>query len=210
MPRDLVRTTPRMGVFLTVATLLASVFSVFPAWPAHGAAPQPEKANAAGRDIGNVNVQACRELREAIGKRYSYRDMRGVNWDQLFRQDTPGLLAASGPGEFAAKTAALLANAKDAHISVEAEGWGRRSTFRVDTTPNCNNTLLDRVVPNLRRHNAMVATGRFPDGTCFEGQGIDPDVRVVARPADFQKRDPVIDAALCVLRKAAGEKSAKP
>lgn len=40
-----------------------------------------------------------------------------------------------------------------------------------------------------------------PDGTCFEGQGIAPDVRVAARPTDFQNRDPVLDAALSLLRK---------
>ncbi len=35
-----------------------------------------------------------------------------------------------------------------------------------------------------------------PDGTCFEGEGIAPDVDVKTQPADFIKTDPIIAAAL--------------
>ncbi|MBN2561317.1 MAG: hypothetical protein JXQ75_10350 [Phycisphaerae bacterium] len=40
-----------------------------------------------------------------------------------------------------------------------------------------------------------------PDGTCFEGEGIKPDVTVKAKPSAFKKGDPVIERALTVLRK---------
>ncbi len=39
-----------------------------------------------------------------------------------------------------------------------------------------------------------------PDGTCLEGEGIVPNVEVKAQPPDFDKADPVLDAALKVLR----------
>ena len=39
-----------------------------------------------------------------------------------------------------------------------------------------------------------------PDGTGFEGEGIAPDVEVRAESKDFRGRDPVIEAALKVLR----------
>lgn len=39
------------------------------------------------------------------------------------------------------------------------------------------------------------------DGTCMEGEGFAPDIRVAAEPADFARSDPVIDAALRALRK---------
>lgn len=39
------------------------------------------------------------------------------------------------------------------------------------------------------------------DGTCIEGEGFAPDIRVATRPADFARSDPVIDAALRALRK---------
>ena len=39
-----------------------------------------------------------------------------------------------------------------------------------------------------------------PDGTCFEGEGIAPDIRVAATPADLATRDPILERALEVLR----------
>ena len=41
----------------------------------------------------------------------------------------------------------------------------------------------------------------LPDGTCFEGKGIRPDVLVKARPDQITTKDPVIEAALKELRK---------
>lgn len=40
-----------------------------------------------------------------------------------------------------------------------------------------------------------------PDGTCFEGEGIRPDVEVKASPGDFRTGDPVLQRALEHLRK---------
>jgi hypothetical protein len=39
-----------------------------------------------------------------------------------------------------------------------------------------------------------------PDGSCFEGEGIAPDIRVKAEPDDFRNDDPVLKAALDYLR----------
>ncbi|HVP11134.1 MAG TPA: S41 family peptidase [Phycisphaerae bacterium] len=41
----------------------------------------------------------------------------------------------------------------------------------------------------------------LPDGTCLEGKGIEPDVKVKAKAADFEDDDPVIKQALRILRK---------
>ncbi len=40
-----------------------------------------------------------------------------------------------------------------------------------------------------------------PDGTCFEGEGIEPDVVVKAPPGEFKRGDPVLERALESLRK---------
>src|SRR5688572_21670823 len=40
------------------------------------------------------NQQAAKVLREAIDERYSYRDLRVADWDTLWKQHTPALLAA--------------------------------------------------------------------------------------------------------------------
>lgn len=39
-----------------------------------------------------------------------------------------------------------------------------------------------------------------PDGTCFEGEGIAPDIEVKTQDKDFHSSDPVLDAALKYLR----------
>ena len=39
-----------------------------------------------------------------------------------------------------------------------------------------------------------------PDGTCFEGEGLVPDVEVAAEPKDLEEKDPILEKALTVLR----------
>jgi hypothetical protein len=43
-----------------------------------------------------------------------------------------------------------------------------------------------------------------PDGTCFEGQGLKPDIEVPAKSSSFKKRDPVLERALKHLRNKTG------
>ncbi len=40
-----------------------------------------------------------------------------------------------------------------------------------------------------------------PGGTCFEGKGIAPDIKVVPTAKDLEKSDPILIKALEVLRK---------
>ncbi len=40
-----------------------------------------------------------------------------------------------------------------------------------------------------------------PDGTCFEAEGIAPDLTIKTKPAELTQRDPVLEAALTLLRK---------
>ncbi len=39
-----------------------------------------------------------------------------------------------------------------------------------------------------------------PDETCFEGEGLAPDVEVVVKPEDLESKDPILERALVVLR----------
>jgi len=41
----------------------------------------------------------------------------------------------------------------------------------------------------------------LPDGTCFEGKGIAPDIPIQAAPLVLETADPVLQAALTLLRK---------
>ncbi|HLQ38586.1 MAG TPA: peptidase S41, partial [Planctomycetota bacterium] len=40
-----------------------------------------------------------------------------------------------------------------------------------------------------------------PDGTCFEGEGLAPDVEVAATAQDLEQHDPILERALELLRK---------
>ena len=40
----------------------------------------------------------------------------------------------------------------------------------------------------------------LPDGTCFEGVGVPPDVEVAVNSSDFATTDPVLERALETLR----------
>jgi C-terminal processing protease CtpA/Prc len=44
-----------------------------------------------------------------------------------------------------------------------------------------------------------------PDGSCFEGEGLQPDVAVECTPKDLETRDPILEKALELLRKKAGK-----
>ena len=39
-----------------------------------------------------------------------------------------------------------------------------------------------------------------PDGTCFEGEGIEPDIHVEVKDGDLNSRDPILERALEYLR----------
>jgi C-terminal processing protease CtpA/Prc len=38
------------------------------------------------------------------------------------------------------------------------------------------------------------------DGTCFEGEGLAPDIEVKVEPKDLEVKDPILEKALALLR----------
>jgi len=107
--------------------------------------------------------EAARRLREAIDERYSYRDLRGVDWDKMFAWHTRALEACKTPQQFAERAAKLLAPSLDMHISLSANGRTFRP-FRRKIVVNYDIETLRKVVPQWRDRNECVSTGRFPDG----------------------------------------------
>ena len=67
-----------------------------------------------------VNSAAFDTLRRLIDDRYSYKDIREINWDNLFGSYEQSLLQAPTPPDFGKITAEMLSNAKDRHIWVRA------------------------------------------------------------------------------------------
>ncbi|MBN2581929.1 MAG: Ig-like domain-containing protein, partial [Planctomycetes bacterium] len=106
---------------------------------------------------------AADELRRAVDQRYSYRDLRGVDWDNRFGEYRERLLAAESPQQFATVAAELLGAAQDVHITIAADDQ-TMATFRRSIAANMNLRTLARVVPEWTQRSDCVWTGRFSDG----------------------------------------------
>jgi len=106
------------------------------------------------------NVEAIARLRRAIDQKYSYRDIRSLDWDALFDRYKPKLKAAQTIDEFAQTAGELLGHAKDMHIWLDADGHGVYP-FRRDIQRNYNIQTLEKLVPNFQKLSATVYVGMF-------------------------------------------------
>lgn len=122
-------------------------------------APQPATGS-------QGNAWAAARLREAIDTRYSYKDLRGVDWGGLFAEHTPVLEGAENPAAFAEAAARLLGHARDMHIWIEVSDTTVQP-FKRDITRNYNLDTLARVVPAFQKRSAVVYTGRFDNGVGY-------------------------------------------
>jgi len=101
-----------------------------------------------------------RALRAAIDTRYSYRDVRNVDWPAAF--DAAKLDEARTPAEFARKAAVMLAANQDLHVTFEVDAR-RLATARRSAAWNVDTAGLRALVPRWT-DNGTVAVGRFDDG----------------------------------------------
>jgi hypothetical protein len=128
-------------------------------------APPPPAAELLAQN--RAGIQA---LRRAIDEDYSYRDLRGVDWDARFKEFTPRLERAATPADFATAAAALLSQAKDVHVWLNV-GDKVIGTHQRRVTPNLNPRVLPRLVPDLKQHGQTTLTGRFDDGVVYVAIG---------------------------------------
>jgi hypothetical protein len=110
-----------------------------------------------------ANVQAARRLKELIDGKYSYRDLRGIDWNALFASYTPPMESAGNRQEFAEIAGKMLAGARDMHLWVKIDGKTVNG-FKREVERNYDLKYLARTVPRWRERNAYVCTGRFDDG----------------------------------------------
>jgi hypothetical protein len=116
-----------------------------------------------GSNTNNPNIQAVQTLRRLVDEKYSYRDLRGVNWDNMFSLYGPKMERAKTKEEFADIAAGMLSAAKDKHVWVKI-GDQTIGGFKRTAQRNCRIDKLERKVPNWTRHNDRVSTGRFEGG----------------------------------------------
>lgn len=133
---------------------------------------QPISFRTVGGDAGTAaaaaeqNRMATEELREAIANKYSYRDLRGIDWDKQFAIHRDAMLMALTPDAFALAAASALEPARDPHLSLVV-GNVTLGTTRREVTPNLNGNLLPRVVPGFKKQSDMLVTGKFDDGIAY-------------------------------------------
>lgn len=109
-----------------------------------------------------MNADAIRILKEAIGQDYSYYERLGIDWDAQFKDYEQMLLDADSPKRFAQLAAAMLSSAKDKHIWIDAQGE-RIPSYRNPITPNANAQRLPILVPNYQQQSDVVYAGQFDD-----------------------------------------------
>ena len=155
---------------------------------AAGKAGVPEPDELLGR-----NREAVAQLRRAVDEDYSYRDLRGVDWDARFKEATPAMERAATGGEFARAAAGLLSHAKDLHVWLKV-GDEVIASHRRQGTPNFNPRILPRLVPDLKQHGRTTLTGRFDDGVVYLAIGT------------WENREPAsMDAVYAALKRAVEE-----
>jgi hypothetical protein len=108
------------------------------------------------------NRQSIDELKEALKKSYSYNEIKKINWDVVFNLYQPRLLNSKTADEFAHIAALALARAKDKHIWLTVDG-NRIPAYINPVIPNVDVQLLQRLVPNFKKLNDIVSTGKFSD-----------------------------------------------
>jgi len=109
------------------------------------------------------NVQAVKILRQLIDTKYSYRDLRGIDWNKIFSVYGPKMEHARTMEEFAEIAAKMLSVAKDGHLWINI-GDKKIGGYKYNVQRNYQIDFLQKTVPNWVSHNKRVSTGRFEDG----------------------------------------------
>jgi hypothetical protein len=109
------------------------------------------------------NTRAINKLRQAIDEKYSYRDLRGIDWNKMFAKYEPRMQRAKTPTEFAEAAARMLGNARDMHLWVKVDGKSVGG-FKRKNKSNYNIDLLRKEVAGWRVLSQHVSMGRIGDG----------------------------------------------
>ncbi|HBJ83799.1 MAG TPA: hypothetical protein DDZ88_08020 [Verrucomicrobiales bacterium] len=121
---------------------------------------------AAATAVPGKQAESVKQLREAIERRYSYRDVHKVDWPAAWKQFEPRLLGAKTSREFAVIAGEMLAATQDIHIWL-TEGGEIVPAFRRTVVPNANAKLLSTLVAGWAQKHPMVAMGRVGKDTGY-------------------------------------------
>ncbi len=139
--------------------------------------------DAADKLTPEVNRKAIAELRKFIDDDYSYKDLRGIDWDKLFADNAPKLEKAESASAFARQAGEMLAAARDIHLFLKV-GDRTFASGRRSVPANLDLKTLQKTVPKWKEQGGGVATGKFDDGVTYLFIGSwSNDVRASLDPA---------------------------
>jgi hypothetical protein len=142
----------------------------------------------------DLNAKAWQGLKEAIDTRYSYRDVRKVDWPKLYSSYEEKMLSAPNTGEWVRLAAEMLGAAKDLHISFTCEGRQVGTASR-SVPVNWNVDALKRSFPDLAAVNPTFSCGRTEDGIGYVGVN-----SMASERADDYEAFPVVMRSLAATR----------
>jgi len=170
-------------------------------------------------------AQAFDEVWQAFDREYAMFVLKPqVDWSGLREEYRPRAQAARTEYDLAAVLAEMLRRLEDLHVSVRLgpewlPGYTRPRPL------NASWAAVERTVSALQKSHADLVWARTSDGvgyvnvrrlngeeprwldldpfgTPLDGRGVQPAIRIDAKPEDFTpERDPVLEAALTHLRK---------
>lgn len=123
-----------------------------------------ETASADSRKLTpQQNRQAADTLLNDLKNYYSYNELRGVDWDAVFKENKSRLLTSQTPEDFAYAAVQILAHAKDKHIWLTVNDE-TIPAYVNPVSPNVNFKLLPEIVPNFKKLSEAIYSGQYPDG----------------------------------------------
>lgn len=121
-------------------------------------APKLSKA-----DRRKMNRRSLKELMKALKDRYSYYDLRDVEWKALEKKHRKKIVSASSTRSWIKRVAKMLSAADDVHLWITYRGK-TTGTHQRKTRPNWNLDGIRAELPGFTKRNACVYTARTDDG----------------------------------------------
>jgi hypothetical protein len=109
-----------------------------------------------------LNEQCLKQLMNLLKEHYSYYDLRVDDWKALEKKHGRKIIGAASTRAWIKEAAAMLAEAKDAHMWITYKGV-TTGTHQRKVKPNINLDGIKAVLPNFKQRNQCVFTARTED-----------------------------------------------
>lgn len=109
----------------------------------------------------NQQQEMLQSLKQLIDQNYSYRDLRGVDWNRHWEKIAGNVTKPASAGAFARLVVNALQVANDPHITVKSGAFAVGTMAQPLPVANFNGRTLGGMVQNLVNHNRCVATANI-------------------------------------------------